>query len=58
MPLIIPIFIPHEGCPHCCIFCNQHSISGHSAEPVTAAEVCETIRTWLDRARPENRDSV
>lgn len=58
MPLVIPIFIPHEGCPHCCIFCNQHSISGHAAEPVTPSEVTETIRTWLDRARPENRDPV
>ena len=24
----IPIFIPHEGCPHQCVFCNQRSISG------------------------------
>ncbi len=24
----IPIFIPHMGCPHQCVFCNQHSISG------------------------------
>ena len=25
---IIPIFIPHLGCPHQCVFCNQRSISG------------------------------
>lgn len=24
----IPIFIPHLGCPHQCVFCNQRSISG------------------------------
>lgn len=24
----IPIFIPHLGCPHTCVFCNQRSISG------------------------------
>ena len=58
MPLIIPIFIPHEGCPHCCIFCNQHSISGHSAEPVSPREIDETIRTWLDRCQPEKRSQV
>ncbi len=58
MPLVIPIFIAHEGCPHCCIFCNQHSISGHSAEPVTAAEVEETIATWLHRVKPGSRDPV
>ena len=55
MPLIIPIFIPHEGCPHCCLFCNQHSISGCSAPPVTGAAIGETIRAWLARARPEHR---
>ncbi len=26
--LIIPIFIPHEGCPYRCAFCNQSKISG------------------------------
>ena len=24
----IPVFIPHLGCPNCCVFCNQHTISG------------------------------
>ncbi len=27
----IPIFIPHEGCPNRCVFCNQHRISGKSS---------------------------
>jgi histone acetyltransferase (RNA polymerase elongator complex component) len=27
-PLIIPLFIPHQGCPHRCTFCNQHTITG------------------------------
>ncbi len=22
-PLIVPVFIPHLGCPHLCAFCNQ-----------------------------------
>lgn len=26
----IPIFIPHLGCPNNCVFCNQHTISGHA----------------------------
>lgn len=26
----IPIFIPHEGCPNDCIFCNQRKISGRT----------------------------
>ena len=24
----IPIFIPHEGCPNQCVFCNQRTITG------------------------------
>ncbi|MBV5319136.1 MAG: radical SAM protein [Desulfobulbaceae bacterium] len=57
-PLVIPIFIPHEGCPHDCIFCNQHSISGHLAPPVTAREVGEIIRTWLERSHPDRMGQV
>ena len=25
---VIPVFVPHLGCPNDCIFCNQKSISG------------------------------
>ncbi|MCI5222778.1 MAG: radical SAM protein [Candidatus Electrothrix sp. AR4] len=50
-PLIIPIFIPHEGCPHCCVFCNQRRISGFAEKPVTAEDVRKTIQTWLTRKR-------
>jgi len=27
---IIPIFLPHQGCPHHCIFCNQKEVTGTS----------------------------
>jgi histone acetyltransferase (RNA polymerase elongator complex component) len=29
-PFIIPIFIPHDGCPHQCVFCNQYAITGET----------------------------
>lgn len=29
---IIPIFVPHQGCPHDCIFCNQTRITGLSTD--------------------------
>ncbi|MGR0481172.1 MAG: elongator complex protein 3 [Candidatus Electronema sp. V4] len=48
-PLIIPIFISHEGCPHRCLFCNQHRISGWS-RPVTPETVHVEIAAWLERA--------
>ncbi len=56
-PLVIPVFIPHEGCPHCCVFCNQRKISGFIDKPVTAADVRAIISTWLNRQNsgPHNR---
>ena len=43
---IIPIFVPHEGCPHNCVFCNQNSITGASNK-VDAKFVKETIDKYL-----------
>lgn len=28
---IIPLFIPHMGCPHDCVFCNQNTITASDA---------------------------
>ena len=28
---IIPVFIPHMGCPHDCVFCNQNTITASDA---------------------------
>jgi len=33
-PLIVPIFIPHEGCPHRCVFCDQQKITSQPPGPV------------------------
>ena len=45
---ILPIFIPHAGCPHQCVFCNQKKISGqHSAALTSAKEQIARWRTWL-----------
>jgi len=52
-PLVIPVFIPHQGCPQNCLFCNQVSISGKSAaaKEDDAALVSRTVTEWLDRSR-------
>lgn len=43
---IIPIFVPNEGCPHNCVFCDQTKITG-SEEKVDEAFTRHTIDTYL-----------
>ncbi len=43
---IIPIFIPHKGCPNDCVFCNQKKITARQ-QPVAGEDVIHTIETWL-----------
>ena len=43
---IIPIFVPHLGCPNDCVFCNQKSISGQTKD-VTKEDVRKTIDEHL-----------
>lgn len=42
---IIPVFVPHLGCPNDCVFCNQRRISGHML-PAGA----ETVRNAIENA--------
>ena len=49
---IIPIFIPHLGCPNDCSFCNQRSISGQMKMP-TEEEVKNKIETDLKNFKEE-----
>ena len=60
-PLVIPIFILHQGCRHRCIFCDQYTITGNARverEPVTPGAVQTTIRLWLQRPRKEKKQRV
>ena len=51
---IIPIFVPHLGCPNNCTFCNQKIISGQIKE-VTPEDVRETVEYYLDSFKDKNR---
>jgi histone acetyltransferase (RNA polymerase elongator complex component) len=56
-PFIIPIFLPHAGCPHQCVFCNQVSITGAKHESVEPDKIRIQIREFLNY-RNENRKPV
>ena len=43
---IIPIFVPHRGCPHDCIFCNQKKITGVSTD-ITSEDVKNIVEEYL-----------
>lgn len=46
-PFIVPVFIPHSGCPHQCTFCNQKAISGHGSRRISLKVVREQIERFL-----------
>ena len=51
---IIPVFVPHLGCPNDCVFCNQRRISG-SVTPATPQDVVEAIERAKTLTGPETR---
>ena len=49
---IIPIFIPHRGCPNDCVFCNQRKITART-DDITPEDAAKIIDTWLTTLRPD-----
>lgn len=55
--LIIPIFVPHAGCPHDCCFCNQKVISGRTSIP-TKEDIIGTIEMFRTAAERYNEVQI
>ena len=51
---IIPIFVPHLGCPNDCTFCNQKTISGQTKE-VTPKDVKQIVEEYLKSFKERNK---
>ncbi len=46
-PLVIPIFIPHSGCPHQCAFCNQSIITNQKSNLPDKYQINDIITQYL-----------
>lgn len=54
---VIPIFVPHLGCPNDCTFCNQKKISGQM-KMITEDDVREKIEYYLNSFKEEGNVEV
>jgi histone acetyltransferase (RNA polymerase elongator complex component) len=51
-PFVIPVFIPHAGCSHRCVFCNQKAITRTHVPIPSTAQIQSDIQSYLAYLKP------
>lgn len=49
---IIPIFVPHVGCPNDCVFCNQKRITGVGNITINAGYAADIVEEYKKTIQP------
>jgi histone acetyltransferase (RNA polymerase elongator complex component) len=50
-PLIVPVFLPFQGCPHRCVYCDQETITAQAAIPLHPSKVATLIEQAMRSPR-------
>lgn len=54
---IIPVFIPHKGCPNDCVFCNQKAITARGSD-IGPEDVKKLIETYLPTLQGRGLETI
>ncbi len=55
---IIPIFVPHIGCPNDCVFCNQRRITGKNHVIANKEYVRTTVEEYIKTIDPDTYTEI
>jgi len=54
-PFIIPVFLPHQGCPHRCTFCNQKAITQVKTDDLSPQTLRSQVAEFIEFNKKQRR---